>query len=296
MRAMRILATVAAVALAAATVVLPLIASQSPTVSAGLRLYVFDGGTLASADMSRYRLRDDEVATTKMSVGCYAVVHPRGVLMWDACAVPDGSWTPTGRPELQHLMLPDGQMREVTLVKPLLPQLTEAGLRPDTITYFALSHYHWDHTGNANLFARASWIARPIERDAMFMMMPPPLTRPVTYEALSTSKPVLVTGDEHDVFGDGSVVIKLAAGHTPGHQVLFVNLPRTGPVVLSGDLYHYPEERTLGRVPTFEADQAQTAAARAGVDAFLTRRSAQLWIQHDFAAHAALRKAPAYYD
>jgi N-acyl homoserine lactone hydrolase len=296
MRAMRILATVAAVALAAAAVALPLTASQSPAVSGGPRLYVFDGGTLASADMSRYRLRDDEVATTKMSVGCYAVVHPRGVLMWDACAVPDGSWKPTGRPELQHLVLPDGQMREVTLVKPLLPQLAEAGIRPDTITHFALSHYHWDHTGNASMFARASWIARPIERDAMFMMMPPPLTRPATYAALSTSRPVLVTGDEHDVFGDGSVVIKLAAGHTPGHQVLFVNLRRTGPVVLSGDLYHYPEERTLGRVPTFEADQARTAAARASVDAFLASRRAQLWIQHDFAAHAKLRKAPAYYD
>ena len=58
------------------------------------------------------------------------------------------------------------------------------------------------------------------------------------------------------------MVIKLAPGHTPGHQVLYVRLPRTGPVVLSGDLYHYPEERRLGRIPTFEADQAQTRGAR----------------------------------
>jgi hypothetical protein len=61
-------------------------------------------------------------------------------------------------------------------------------------------------------------------------------------------------------------------------------------------LYHYPEERALGRVPTFESDQAQTTLARAGIEAFLKQSRAQLWIQHDFAATAKLRKAPAYYD
>jgi glyoxylase-like metal-dependent hydrolase (beta-lactamase superfamily II) len=260
------------------------------------RLYVFDGGTLASADMSRYRLRDDEVATTKMSVACYAVVHSRGVLVWDTCAVPDESWTPTGKPELRRLTLPDGQMREVTLRQHLLPQLAAAGIRPEQVSYLALSHYHWDHTANANAFTRAMWIARPVERDAMFMPTAPPLTQPRTYRRLNTSKPVLITGDEHDVFGDGSVVIKLAAGHTPGHQVLLVKLPRTGPVILSGDLYPYTEERTLGGVPTFEADQGQTAASRRDIDAFLRQTGAQLWIQHDFAANAKIRKAPAYYD
>lgn len=261
-----------------------------------VRLYVFDGGTLASADMSRYRLTEQEVKTTKMSVACFLVVHPRGTLMWDACAVPDGSWTPNGQAQLQHLTLPDGQMREVTLTKRLLPQLAAAGYSPDRISYLALSHDHWDHTANANAFAKATWIARRVERDAMFMMMPPPLTQPLTYTALSRSTPLLIDGDEHDVFGDGSVVIKSAPGHTPGHQVLLVRLPKTGPVLLSGDLYHYPEERALKRVPTFEADQAQTAAARAAIDAYLARTGATLWIQHDFIANATLRKAPAFYD
>ncbi len=262
----------------------------------GLRLYVFDGGTLASADMGRYRLTTAEVATTKMSVTCFLVVHPRGVLMWDVGAVPDAAWTPTGKPELQHLTLPDGQMREVTLSSRLLPQLAAAGFQPASVTHLALSHYHWDHTANANAFARATWLARPVERDAMFAAAPPALTQPSTYAALRNSTITEITTSDHDVFGDGSVVIKLAAGHTPGHQVLYVRLPRTGGVVLSGDLYHYPEERRLGRVPTFEADQTQTTLARAGIDAFLKQSGATLWIQHDFTATAKLRKAPAYYD
>jgi N-acyl homoserine lactone hydrolase len=266
---------------------------EAPT---GIRLYVFDGGTLASADMSRYRLTASEVATTNMSVACFLVTHPRGVLMWDACAVPDGSWTPSGKPELQHLTLPDGQAREVTLANRLMPQLLAAGFPPASVTHFALSHYHWDHTANANAFANATWLVRPVERDAMFAANTTPLTQPATYSAMRNSRVTAITSDEYDVFGDGTVVIKLAAGHTPGHQVLAVKLLRTGTVVLSGDLYHYPEERALGRIPTFDSDQGQTAAARAAIEAFLTRSGAQLWIQHDFTGNAKLRKAPAYYD
>jgi len=98
------------------------------------------------------------------------------------------------------------------------------------------------------------------------------------------------------VFGDGSVLIKWAPGHTPGHQVLFVKLARTGPVLLSGDLYHYPEERTLDRVPTFDVDPALTRRTRTAIDAFVKRNRAQLWIQHDFKANAALKKGPGFYE
>jgi len=77
---------------------------------------------------------------------------------------------------------------------------------------------------------------------------------------------------------------------------LYVKLARTGGVVLAGDLYHYPEERTLDRVPTFEVDAQQTRDARKSLDRFLSETKSQLWIQHDFNAHAKLKKAPEYYD
>jgi glyoxylase-like metal-dependent hydrolase (beta-lactamase superfamily II) len=102
--------------------------------------------------------------------------------------------------------------------------------------------------------------------------------------------------DEHDVFGDGTVVIKSAPGHTPGHQVLYLKLAKTGGVMLSGDLYHYPEERVLDRVPTFEFDPERTRASRVAIDAFLKKAGAQLWIQHDFNGNARLRKSPEFYE
>jgi glyoxylase-like metal-dependent hydrolase (beta-lactamase superfamily II) len=107
---------------------------------------------------------------------------------------------------------------------------------------------------------------------------------------------VSITAAEHDVFGDGTVIIKSAPGHTPGHQVLYVKLPKTGGVLLSGDLYHYSQERTMNRYPTFEFSEEQTRTSRAGVEAFLMRTGAQLWIQHDLTAHAKLRKAPQFYE
>jgi N-acyl homoserine lactone hydrolase len=83
---------------------------------------------------------------------------------------------------------------------------------------------------------------------------------------------------------------------TPGHQILYLKLAKTGGVVLSGDLYHYPEERPLDRVPTFEFNQEQTRATRGMVDAFLKKTGAQLWIQHDFYGDAKLKKSPDSYE
>jgi len=260
-----------------------------------VRLYVFDCGT-SQSDPARFRLTKEEVATTNLSVPCFLVAHPRGTLMWDPGAVPDEDWTSTSAEVTHHLVLPDGSERDLTLRKPLMPQLAEIGYSPTDITYLAFSHYHYDHTANANRFASATWLVRRVERDAMFAETPPRITRPSSYAALKSSKTVIIENDDHDVFGDGTVVIKLTAGHTPGHQVLYVKLAKTGGVVLSGDLYHFPEARTLKRVATFDFDQAQTPVAREAIETFLTKAGAQLWIQHDFVSNALLRKAPEYYD
>lgn len=268
--------------------------AQTRPAAGSMRLYVFDGGTLES-DPARYQLTKEDVKVTQLSVAAYLIVHPKGLLMWDTEAVPDGEWTPTGSPVRQRLTLADGQERFVTIARPLAAQLQAAGHKPADINYLALSHYHWDHTANAGMFAGATWLVRQIERDAMFSDKATGTSRPQTYAVLKNSKTVIITADEHDVFGDGTVILKAAPGHTPGHQVLYVNLPETGPVVLSGDLYHYQAERTMGKYPTFEFNQDQTRVSRAAVETFMTNKKARLWIQHDWTAHAALKKAPDYY-
>ena len=261
-----------------------------------VRLYVFDCGTLHITDMTRFRLTTEDVATTDLSVPCFLVAHPKGTLLWDAGVVPDTAWKPTGAAVKHRLVLPGGAERDLTLHKALTTQLAEAGYSAADVTYLALSHYHYDHTANANAFARATWLVRQAERDAMFADPPPAVTHPATYAALRESKTRIIDRDDFDVFGDGTVIIKSAPGHTPFHQVLYVNLAKTGGVVLSGDLYHYAAARELKRLPTFDVDQNQSALTRAAVERFLKESGAQLWIQHDFTANAKLKKSPLYYD
>jgi glyoxylase-like metal-dependent hydrolase (beta-lactamase superfamily II) len=253
-----------------------------------VRLYVFDCGVLNIVDPERFRLQRDEIVTNMMSAPCFLIAHPKGTLAWDVGVIPDGALKTPG--------IPIGQ-GYATATRPLKAQMAEAGYSPADITYLAMSHYHYDHVANANQFTGATWLARQIERDAMFAeSAPTKLNYYANYSALKDSKTIILKDDEYDVFGDGSVILKSAPGHTAGHQVLFLKLAKTGPVLLSGDLYHYPEERTLNRVPTFEFNQEQTAQSRAAIEAFLKKTGAQLWIQHDYVGNSKLKKAPAYYE
>jgi len=261
-----------------------------------LRLYVLDCGAIHVADTARYELRREEVETSTLSVACFLIVHPKGSLIWDVGAVPDSEWQSTGKSVVHQLSLPDGQTRDILLRRALGEQLSEVGYPPSKIRYVALSHYHYDHTANANLFAESTWLVRPVERDAMFATPAPGTTRPETYSRMRNAKTILIETDQYDIFGDASVIIKFAPGHTPGHQMLFIRLKNTGPVLLSGDLYHFPQEKTLNRFPVFEFDKGQTRRTRLELDDFLKTTGASLWIQHDFIANGKLRKAPEFYD
>ncbi len=261
-----------------------------------LRLYVFDCGTIHVANMGAFELKKDEVATSDLAVPCFLIVHPKGTLLWDAGAVPDADWKPTGAPVSRHIVLADHWERDLTLRKSLKAQMLEIGYAPAEINYLALSHYHYDHTANVSQFTGATWLVQQSERNAMFANPPPRVTQPSTYATLRNAKTVIINNEDRDVFGDGTVVIKWAPGHTQGHQMLFLKLAKTGAVLLAGDVYHYPEERTLNRVPTFDFNQDQTRASRVATEAFLKKTGAQLWIQHDSVGNAKLKKSPAYYD
>jgi len=119
---------------------------------------------------------------------------------------------------------------------------------------------------------------------------------PDSYRELKDAKRIVLKNADRDVFGDCTVVIRTAPGHTPGHQMLFLKLRNFGPLLLMGDLYHFPEEKTLDRVPSFDFDAAMTRATRRNVDAFVRQTGAQAWIQHDPATYAPLKKAPQFYD
>jgi len=272
----------------------PLLAqTNTPKPPKSLRLYVLDCGRINVANGDSMGFKPGELATSNMVTPCFLIVHPKGTMIWDTGEIPDSAFASGKAPQTQGAFVVD---------RPLLPQLAAIGYQPADITYLALSHYHGDHVANANAFAGSTWIVQKGDRDAIFGPRPANAPRlgavaaPEFFSKLANSKSIVLKGEDHDVFGDGTVIIKFTPGHTPGHQSLFLKLNKTGPVLLSGDLYHYPEEITYKKIPPFDSDKEQTAKSRAAIEAFVKKNKAQLWIQHDYTSGIKRKLAPDYYE
>ena len=261
--------------------------AQSPPQVQSVRLYIFDCGVLKRGEPTSYGLTRSQVGSTDFADPCYLVVHPRGTLLWDVGIIPDDQIRPGGveQPVAKGIN---------TATRTLRSQLKELGYSPRDITYLAVSHGHADHVANANEYAGSTLLLQSKELEFMFSEGQRKESFFPTYSALKSSKTIKLTGD-HDVFGDGTVVLKSTPGHTPGHQSLFLKLAKTGAIVLTGDLYHYAAERALH---TFRAedDIELTRASRVAIDEVLKKTGAQLWIQHDILANVTLKKSPQYYD
>ena len=272
--------------LAAVAALWSLGAAAQPARPATPRIYIFDDGGIKGLDPKLFNFERSELKEVDFIDVSYLIVHPRGTLMFDSGEIADAELK--AGPTTKGVMSAD---------KPLLPQLAAAGYQPAGINYFALSHYHADHTGNANEFAGATWIVQKAERDFMFGEVPQGTIISVdSFIKLKDAKTKVLNDESFDVFGDGTVVLMSAPGHTPGHQVLAVKLAHRGLVVLAGDLYHYPEERTTGRTPTFEFNAEQSKASRAKIEQFVKDNHGELWIEHDIATHAKLPRSPQYVD
>jgi glyoxylase-like metal-dependent hydrolase (beta-lactamase superfamily II) len=274
--------------LGAAALTLPAHAAHlaPPPKVTSLRLYVFDCGTLVHNKPEDYNLTRDEVKDSNMGVTCYLVVHPKGMLIYDT-GLNDRL---VGRPLYENALDGYGQIKFNTLSG----QLADIGVAPANIDYLVLSHYHWDHIGNAGDFAGSTWLVYKGDRDQMFSSAARAYPWFSQYSALENSKTRLLSGD-YDVFGDGTVVVLATPGHTAGHCSLLVRLKNTGSVVLSGDLYHYAEERDLRRMPD-EEKTTGTVESRQKIEELLRRTGAQLWIGHSMEFFRTVRKSPAWYD
>ncbi len=251
-----------------------------------LTLHVFDCGNIEVRDESLFSPGVNIGKVKNMVDSCYLIQHEKGTLVWDT-----GLNDALGEKGVEAW---EGAFF-MNVPKTFISQLEEISINPQEIDYLGISHFHGDHTGNANLFTGASLIIQQEEHDAAFGENAAKFGfDPSSYNKLDRSKINVING-EHDVFGDGTVVIKRAVGHTPGHQVLFLDLKETGPVVLSGDLYHFTSNRTHKRVPSFNFNKEQTLWAMDDIEKFVKEKGAQLWIQHDLEQNASIKHSPEFY-
>jgi glyoxylase-like metal-dependent hydrolase (beta-lactamase superfamily II) len=216
---------------------------------------------------------------------CYLIRHPGSgpdgerYLLWD-----------TGLPgELAGRTAEDGDYR-LSLRERIRDQLARIRVRPEQVTFVGISHYHDDHIGQAADFPQATLLIGAEDWQAI-------AGRPATAARLGPwieggGRVEAVTGD-HDVFGDGSVVMLDMPGHTPGHHSLLVRLRGRPPLLLTGDLFHFTENLRHRGVPRFNTDRADTLASMARFMAIAERLEADVIIQHE---RHDIAKLPAFPD
>lgn len=249
--------------------------------AAALTVNVLDCGKITISDLDAFSSAGDYAGQAdEFTDTCYLVNHPNGRLLWDL-------GLPTqlvGQPPFTQ------QIFTVSVEKSIKDQLSALGILPSEITYVSISHSHFDHVGQVDQVQGSTWLVNQKEYDAMFPPDGAPLADPTLAPTYALFQPMerQIIGAEHDVFGDGSVVIFETSGHTPGHASLQLKMPETGPVLLTGDLYHRTESRALGRVPRFNYNEADTVAAFAAFEARAAELGAKVIIQHEPADIAPL--------
>ena len=84
-------------------------------------------------------------------------------------------------------------------------------------------------------------------------------------------------------------------GHTPGHDCLSIKL-KDEYLLLSGDLYHFIEQREFKRVPTFNTDADMTLQSMEKFEKLANKLNARVIIQHERKHFQGLPKYPLYLE
>lgn len=257
-----------------------------------IRLYRLACGEIGVTDLNVFSDTDAYVGQQKtIAASCYLIKHGENWVLWDA-------GLPANTPKVAAEN--PGSPFRPALPETIEEQLATIDLKPEDIDYVAISHGHFDHTGHANAFTNATLVMQKAEYDFMTgnpeaakaAFMDPALISHFTGPE-KESKRMLLAGDA-DIFGDGTMKAIKLPGHTPGHMALLLNLPETGPVILSGDQWHFHENHESNGVPSFNFDRADTLASSDKLNMLIKNHKAKLIIQHEPKDNEALPKLPEY--
>lgn len=143
----------------------------------------------------------------------------------------------------------------------LLKALKARGLAPADIRTVFLTHLHFDHSHNIDLFPQARFIVSRREWDYAANPHPDDILMPWgLHDRLRASDLTLIEGE-------GELEPGLhhfpAPGHTPGCHALALTAPDGARVVIAGDAIKYAKEAILARCDMgFDTVEAGTASIR----------------------------------
>ncbi len=248
-----------------------------------LKVYAFTCGWV-TGDFGR--LMEGGEGDITLPVPVFLIEHPKGRALFDTGLHPDCQHDPVGRlgERLAGLFRIGFRPGEE-----IAGRLMALGRDPEKIDLVINSHFHFDHCGGNAQIPNATMVVQRREWNAG---MDPDRAAKSGFNPRDFDlghKLRLVDG-EHDVFGDGSVVVLPTHGHTPGHQSLKLRLAG-GDIVLAADACYFCRTLRERRLPRYVYDRD---AMHASLDrlAALEKAGARIFFGHDPEFWQSVPQAP----
>ena len=221
-------------------------------------------------------------------VTSFLVSHPSGKLLFDTgvhCQARLDPLARLGAERMKRLAVKSQAGDDV------VPQLATLGLMPDDIRFVANSHLHFDHCGGNEFFPRATFLVQRPELESArrpgfvpgYSPSPIDFDHPLDYRMIE---------GEHDVFGDGSVILFPTYGHTPGHQSLRVRAGKQGQIVCASDACYTRENMDRDVLPKILWDASVMSESLAALRKLRDQVGATMFYGHDPAQWQATPRAP----
>lgn len=266
-----------------------------------IKLYAFSSGALT---IGKGVLQNNAPMTPeiRVPVGFFVVMHPKGNVVFDTGnndkIITDPSYWGAAFTSLKPTNTPDIAIDA---------QLQKIGLKPDDIRYVVVSHLHLDHGGNVGKFPNSTIVVQKSEIQNAFWPEhgtggPYILGDVLPLRAAGSDFPnavkMLQLEGDMDLYGDGSVVVKRAVGHTPGSQMMTVRLKNKGMTILTGDNVYFREnvEKNLPPNIVLAYSPAGILKAYEWIRYMMATEKADFFTAHDPDAFKAMKKAPEFYD
>jgi N-acyl homoserine lactone hydrolase len=250
------------------------------------RIYPLDGGLAFAPNKAMYSPGHFEGETVALSCNAFLIQRRDEWLLWDT-GISQRLFDELGGKVIAH------GIRGI-VARPLTHQLAELKLTPSDVSKVILSHAHFDHAGNCNLFANSQFIVQGAELDAMFGSDFAHFGYiPSLYEALRTANVRRVEGDL-DLYSDQSIRLISTPGHTPGHMSLLLRLRETGSIILAADVAHYAFNLEHHIVPDMNSSKEESLRSMEKIQRIAAEEGATIWLNHDIDQSATFPHAPAH--